>query len=182
MARSNRVVGEINAGSMADIAFLLLIFFLVTTTMDVDTGIGIKLPPIPPPEQEPPPPIHARNVFVVLVNARDQLLVEGEWTDIKQLRDKTKRFLSNNGADPNLSDNPEKAVVSLQNDRGTSYDMYIQVQNELKAAYNELRDVEAIKIFGRKYNELNSDQQAEIRAIYPQKISEAEPKDVGGNS
>lgn len=181
MARSNRRVGEINAGSMADIAFLLLIFFLVTTTMDVDTGISIKLPPIPPPDQPPPPEIHARNVFVVLVNARDQLLVEGEWTDIRQLRDKTKRFLSNYGADPNLSDDPDKAVVSLQNDRGTSYDMYIQVQNELKAAYNELRDDEAMKKFGRKYSDLPAAQQTEIRAIYPQKISEAEPKDVGGS-
>ncbi len=181
MARSNRRVGEINAGSMADIAFLLLIFFLVTTTMDVDTGISIKLPPIPPPDQPPPPEIHARNVFVVLVNARDQLLVEGEWTHINQLRDKTKRFLTNNGADPSLSDNPEKAVVSLQNDRGTSYDMYIQVQNELKAAYNELRDNEAMSRFGRKYNDLPASQQTEVRAIYPQKISEAEPKDVGGN-
>ena len=180
MARSNRRVGDINAGSMADIAFLLLIFFLVTTTMDVDTGISIKLPPIPPPDQPPPPEIHARNVFVVLVNARDQLLVEGEWTDIRQLKEKTKRFLTNNGADPNLSDNPDKAVVSLQNDRGTSYDMYIQVQNELKAAYNELRDQEAMRLYGRKYDELTSDQQDEVRALYPQKISEAEPKDVGG--
>jgi biopolymer transport protein ExbD len=149
--------------------------------MDVDTGISIKLPPIPPPGQPPPPEIHARNVFVVLVNARDQLLVEGEWTHINQLRDKTKRFLTNNGADPNLSDNPDKAVVSLQNDRGTSYDMYIQVQNELKAAYNELRDNEAMSKFGRKYNDLPASQQTEIRALYPQKISEAEPKDVGGN-
>lgn len=181
MARSNRRVGDINAGSMADIAFLLLIFFLVTTTMDVDTGIAIKLPAIPPPDQPPPPQKHARNVFVVLVNARDQLLVEGEWTHINQLRDKTKRFLTNNGVDPNLSDNPDEAVVSLQNDRGTSYNMYIQVQNELKAAYNELRDNEALSKFGRKYNELPASQQAEIRAIYPQKISEAEPKDVGGN-
>lgn len=180
MARSNRQVGEINAGSMADIAFLLLIFFLVTTTMDVDTGISIKLPPIPPPDQPPPPEIHARNVFVVLVNARDQLLVEGEWTDIRQLREKTKRFLSNYGVNENLSDDPDKAVVSLQNDRGTSYNMYIQVQNELKAAYNELRDDEAMKKYGRKYNDLNAEQQKEIRAIYPQKISEAEPKDVGG--
>jgi biopolymer transport protein ExbD len=180
MARSNRRVGDINAGSMADIAFLLLIFFLVTTTMDVDTGITVKLPPIPLEDQEIPP-YHARNVFVVLVNARDQLLVEGEWTHINQLREKTKRFLNNYGADPNLSDDPDKAVVSLQNDRGTSYDMYIQVQNELKAAYNELRDNEAMRRFGRKYNELPAAQQAEIRAVYPQKISEAEPKDVGGN-
>ncbi len=178
-SRGTRKVGDINAGSMADIAFLLLIFFLVTTTMDVDTGIAIKLPPIPPPEQEPPPPLNERNVFVVLVNARDQLLVEGVWTDIKELREKTKRFLDNNGRDPNLSDNPEKAVVSLQNDRGTSYQMYIAVQNELKAAYNELRDAVAMNMYGMRFSELSSDKQTEIRKIYPQKISEAEPKDVG---
>ncbi len=174
-----RVSSDINAGSMADIAFLLLIFFLVTTTMDVDTGISIKLPPIPPDDQEPPPPIKERNVFVVLVNARDQLLVEGEWTNVNTLRTKTKKFLVNNGIDPNLSDSPDVAVVSLQNDRGTSYDMYIKVQNELKAAYNELRDDAAMNKYGKKFDKLNGEQQKEIRGIYPQKISEAEPKDVG---
>ncbi len=175
-----RMSADINAGSMADIAFLLLIFFLVTTTMDVDTGISIKLPPVPPPDQEPPPPLNERNVFVVLVNANDQLLVEGEWSDIKRLKEDTKRFLANNGAVPNLSDNPQKAVISLQNDRGTSYEMYIKVQNELKAAYTELRDDESFRKFGKKYGELTSLEQKDIREVYPQKISEAEPKDLGG--
>ncbi len=179
MARKKRGVPEINAGSMADIAFLLLIFFLVTTTMDVDTGIARKLPQMPEEEVEPPPPIKEKNIYTVLVNAFDQLLVEEEPMDISQLRAGAKRFLNNNGKDPSSSDNPQKAIISLQNDRGTSYEMYIKVQNELAAAYRELRDEEAQRKFGKLYNELGKDDQKEIRKMYPQKISEAEPKKVG---
>ncbi len=181
MARKKRGTQEINAGSMADIAFLLLIFFLVTTTMDVDTGIARKLPPMPEEEQETPPEIHARNIYVVLVNAGDKLLVEGEPMDITQLREGAKRFINNNGISPNLSDNPEKAIISLQNDRGTSYKMYVRVQNELAAAYNELRNDEALNQFGERYINLNKSQKKEIRKAFPQKISEAEPKNIGGN-
>ena len=136
-----RGLQEINAGSMADIAFLLLIFFLVTTTMDVDSGIARKLPPMPDEEmQEDDSQINAKNIYVVLINTNNQLLVEGELMDISQLREGAKRFINNNGIDPNLSDNPDKAIISLQNDRGTEYKTYIQVQNELAAAYNELRN------------------------------------------
>lgn len=182
MASKRRGLPEINAGSMADIAFLLLIFFLVTTTMDVDTGIARKLPPMPEEEMETPPEIHAKNIYVVLINANNQLLVEGEFTDISQLRAGAKRFINNNGVDPNSSENPEKAIISLQNDRGTEYMTYIRVQNELAAAYNELRNDAALNKFGERYSNLTKVQQKEIRKMYPQKISEAEPKNIGGDS
>ena len=167
---------------MADIAFLLLIFFLVTTTMDVDTGIARKLPPMPEEElQEDDVKIHDRNIYVVKVNKNNQLLVEGELLDITQLKEGAKRFINNNGLNPNLSDNPDKAIVSLQNDRGTEYMTYIQVQNELAAAYNELRNEKALMKFGESFVNLNKTQQKEIRKMYPQKISEAEPKNIGEN-
>ena len=177
MAR--RAAPEVNAGSMADIAFLLLIFFLVTTTIETDSGINRKLPPTD--EIEDPPIIKERNIFTVVVNKDNRLLVEEELMDISQLREGTKAFLDNWGKDPNLSDNPQKAIVSLQNDRGTSYEMYISVQNELSAAYRELRDREAQKKFGVNYMELKGDNKKEIRKMFPEKISEAEPKNVGGN-
>ena len=177
-----RGLQEINAGSMADIAFLLLIFFLVTTTMDVDSGIARKLPPMPDEEmQEDDSQINAKNIYVVLINTNNQLLVEGELMDISQLREGAKRFINNNGIDPNLSDNPDKAIISLQNDRGTEYKTYIQVQNELAAAYNELRNDAALNKFGKRYIDLNKTDKKEIRKMYPQKISEAEPKNIGDN-
>jgi len=190
---------EINAGSMADIAFLLLIFFLVTTTMDVDTGIIRQLPPIPPPDMPPPPDVNKRNVFVVLVNANDQLLVEDQLSDISVLRTQAKEFIKGYPDQPdNISfpafENEEipffgtrpvsKQIISLQNDNGTSYNMYIQVQNELAAAYNELRDELAKEKFGKSYDELansktEADKAAAIKKIYPARISEAEPKETG---
>lgn len=176
-----RLNPEIPLASMADIAFLLLIFFLVTTTMDVDKGITTKLPPIPDkPEDIIDAPVNARNVLPVLINARDQLQVKGELITIRQLKQKAKTFVSNNGRDETLSDNPQKAVVSLKNDKGTSYNMYVQVQNELKAAYNELRNEASMSKFGKKYDRLNDDQQKEIREIYPIKVSEAEQENVTG--
>ena len=183
MASSRRGLPEINAGSMADIAFLLLIFFLVTTTMDVDTGIARKLPPMPEEElQEEDSQINARNIYTVLINTNNQLLVEGELMDISQLRDGAKEFIDNNGRDANSSENPETAIISLQNDRGTEYMTYIRVQNELAAAYNELRNKAALNKFGERYANLSKTQQKEIRKMYPQKISEAEPKNIGGDS
>jgi len=181
MASRRRGLPEINAGSMADIAFLLLIFFLVTTTMDQDTGIARKLPPMPEEEQEKPPEIKAKNIYVVLINSNNQLLVEGDWTEISQLKDGAKKFINNNGIDPKSSDSPQKAIISLQNDRGTEYKTYIRVQNELAAAYNELRNEAALNKFGERYIDLNKTQQKDIRKLYPQKISEAEPKNIGGN-
>lgn len=188
---AKRALPEINAGSMADIAFLLLIFFLVTTTMDVDSGINRKLPPWTPPEEMPDiPPVKKKNIFTVLVNSRNQLLVEDDYMEIEELREATKRFLNNNGdgscdycsggaQSPASSDNPQKAIVSLQNDRGTSYNTYIAVQNELAAAYNELREELAQRRFGKSYDDLSEEEQDEIQAAYPQKISEAEPVSLG---
>lgn len=192
---AKRKLQEINAGSMADIAFLLLIFFLVTTTMDTDTGLKRKLPPMPDPDEIQPPPINERNVFIVLINSRDQLLVEGEPTEVNQLREKAKEFIANPN---NAEDLPkkamvyveelgreeymvEKAVISLQNDNGTTYAKYIEVQNELIAAYNELRNDFAKKEFGKSYSELEDDQAKAVRKVYPQVISESEPKNLGGN-
>ncbi len=186
-----RAIPEINAGSMADIAFLLLIFFLVTTTMDVDKGINRKLPPYDDQLLEDPPPIKKKNIFEVLVNSNDALLVEEEYLDISRLREEAKRFLNNNGdgtcdycegayRDPASSDNPDKAIISLQNDRGTSYSMYLKVQNELAAALNELRDELSVRMYGVSFVDLkDKDQIKEIKKMFPQKISEAEQLKVG---
>jgi len=186
--------GTFNAASMADIAFLLLIFFLVATTMDIDTGISRKLPPMPDANaQQDNKQIKERNVFVVLINAQDQLMVEGKPLNIHRLRDEAKEFIANPNNSSKLPEKESrevpyfgeymvpKGIISLQNDRGTSYGMYIKVQNELAAAYNELRDELAMSKFARGYDELTSEQQDAIKDIYPQIISEAEPKNIGGN-
>ncbi len=183
---------QINAGSMADISFLLLIFFLVTTTMDTDSGISRRLPP-PPDPTAPPPDVKERNVFNVLVNKNDRLMVDGRVGDIRTLKLETKEFLSNPNNDPNLPEKREevipgigpfqvsKGIISLKNDRGTSYDMYIQVQNELTAAVNELRDELSKQKFGKKFSELTDNNSIEaIQKAIPVSISEAEPEDIGG--
>lgn len=194
MARNKRAIPEINAGSMADIAFLLLIFYLVTTTMDTDKGINRKLPPWDEELVEDPPPIKERNIFTVLVNSNDQLLVEDEYLEISQLREKAMEFVDNNGDGSctyckgfkvsSSSDNPDKAVISLQNDRGTSYGMYVKVQNELVAAYEDLREKYAEEEYGKSYRGMDEEEDkdllSEIKKAYPQKISEAEPLNIGG--
>jgi biopolymer transport protein ExbD len=191
MARMNP---EINAGSMADIAFLLLIFFLVTTTMDVDSGINRMLPPPIDPSAPEPPPVRERNVFVVLVDAQDRLMVEGQQMHINNLREAAKNFLLNPNNDPNLPAKElidveyigevmvaTRAVISLQNDRGTSYEMYITVQNELSAAGREIRDMIAKENFGLAFHELTDEELiTAVRRAAPFAISEAEPKDIGG--
>ena len=168
---------EINAGSMADIAFLLLIFFLTVTKIDTEKGIAVKLPPWS--DQKPPPAkVTDRNAFVVLVNSRDQLLVEGQKTSIKDLKQKAKKFINNFGKDPDLSESPQVAVISFKGNRGTSYDMYIQVYNELRAAYNELRNQLAIQKFGKpmdQFTDADSLKEKYIKKFYPYRISEAEP-------
>lgn len=189
-----RNVPEIPTASMADIAFMLLIFFLVATTMDVDTGLSRILPPMP--EEKPedtPPEIRERNIFIVLIDRLDRLMVEGQVMDIKDLKIQTKEFIAN---PQDLSTLPEKEdteidflgvipvskqIISLQNDRGTSYGMYIKVQNELAAAYTELREEFALQQFGMKFDALDEDRQEAVRKVYPMRISEAEPKSIGGN-
>lgn len=179
MARkSRRESPTVNAGSMADIAFLLLIFFLVTTTIDVDKGIRVKLPPW---SDEAPDPLKlkTRNIFSVLVNKDNQLLVRGEPMDRAELRDKAKEFILNPLQAENLSESPLNAIISLKNDRGTEYEAYLTVYNELKAAYNELWDDLAQSRHGQDYKDLSSDLQKAIRADIPLVISEAEPTDFG---
>ena len=188
-----RKLQEINAGSMADIAFLLLIFFLVTTTMDSDFGIARLLPPIEK-EDTPPIDINKRNLLVVNINYKNELQVGGEVIHISQLRDRVKEFILNVTNDPNLPEKKEitvpyfgdvevsKGVISLTNDMGTSYKTYVMVQNELTAAINELRDKISKQKFGRVYDKLSEKEQDAVKKIYPMAISEAEPKNIGGGS
>ena len=196
---NKRSVPEINGGSMADIAFLLLIFFLVATTMDVDSGISRLLPPMPEEDQQDDDSeIRERNVFVVLINRDDQLFVEKEVVSVDQLKDLTKEFIVNPLNKDNLSEKRaltvdyfgdvmvSKGVISLQNDNGTSYGQYIAVQNELAAAVNELRNDICVQKFGRKYDDLDPLNEVEgeiidaVKKVYPMAISEAEPKNIGG--
>ncbi len=189
---AKRATPEVNAGSMADIAFLLLIFFLMTTTMDTDTGLPRMLPPMVPDTQDDVPPINKRNVFVVLINAKNQLLVQGQYLDMQDLKDKAKEFIENplDKSDlpaKDLKDIPffgeypvSKGVISLQNDRGTQYQKYLTVQNELQLAYTELREDLAKRKFNKKFSECSDEEQDAIKQIYPQRISEAEPKNIGG--
>ena len=194
---------EVNAGSMADIAFLLLIFFLVTTTIETDAGLDRMLPPIEPPDEDVV--IKQKNIFTVNINKNGQLLSEEELTDIKDLREKAMAFLDNGGApegtpeycsyckgprNPDSSDNPQKAIISLKNDRETKYATYITVQNELVGAYNELRNREAQRLYGKDFTEMEAqylnpetpssirddlkDKVQRVQELFPQKLSEAE--------
>ena len=193
MAIDKRKIPEINAGSMADISFLLLIFFLVSTTMNTDTGIQRVLPPWVENITGEAPPIKERNLMQVKVNQFDQIQVQGRLVNLSQVKDMAKEFILNLG---NSDELPEKemtqidligqypvsaGVISLQNDRGTSYDMYIRVQNELTKAFNEIRDNVARQYFGASLNELDEDKRKAVQAAVPSKISEAEPKNIGGN-
>ncbi|WP_422858939.1 ExbD/TolR family protein [Flagellimonas sp. S174] len=189
---------EVNAGSMADIAFLLLIFFLVTTTIETDAGLDRMLPPIEPPDTDVI--IRQKNIFTVNINKNGQLLVEDQLMDLKDLREAAIAFLEN-GADGSCnyckgrrdvssSDNPTKAIISLKNDRETKYSTYITVQNELVGAYNDLRNRESKRLFNRDFTDMESeylnpetpssirddlkDKVKRIQDMFPQKLSEAE--------
>ena len=198
---AKRAAPEVNAGSMADIAFLLLIFFLVTTTIETDTGISRKLPPID--DNTEPPIIKQKNIFTVLINGKNQLLVEDELMELKDLRKAAEEFLDNGGGtgadacsyckgkhSPSSSDNPDKAIISLKNERETTYSTYISVQNELVAAYNDLRNRRAQELYGMSFDEMQAmyddttspqfkseklkDRIEKIKTEYPQKLSEVQ--------
>ena len=182
----------INSSSTADIAFLLLCYFLMTTTMGSQTGLSRRLPPMPDPNQKvEDQKVNRRNIIIVKINSADRILAGSEPIDVSQLKDKIKIFLTNPTDDPNLpvmeateieglgNRKVSKGVISLQNDRGTSYQAYIAVQNELVKAVNELRDEAAMREFGKKFLALDEEQQKIIKNVVPQQISEAEPKDVG---
>ncbi len=193
---AKREVQEINAGSMADIAFLLLIFFLVTTTMDSDTGLMRRLPPIPDPNMEQPEDaqINQRNILEVLVNKDDNIAVEGEIIQLGELRNIAREFIENPlEADdmPEMIDKDvnffgiirahKNAVISLQNDHGTTYGLYLAVQNELLAARDALKDELSMRTWGIAYEDLSEDQMKAVDDYYKVPISEAEPKKIGGN-
>ena len=196
-----------NAGSMADIAFLLLIFFLVTTTIETDAGLDRMLPPIEPPDTDVV--IKQKNIFTVSINKSGQLLVEEELMNLEGLRDAAIAFLDNGGApagspeycnycqgkrDASSSDNPQKAIISLKNDRETAYKTYITVQNELVGAYNDLRNRESRRLYNRDFTEMESEylnpetptsvrdelkeKVQRIQELFPQKLSEAETSKI----
>lgn len=195
MAKRKRKVPGINGSSSADIAFMLLLFFLLTTSMDTDQGLPRQLPP--PPEQKKQQDdvkVNKRNILTVMVSSDNRIMCAGEEVTLPKLREKAKEFVENPTNSPNLPEKEEvdipyfgkqmitkNHVISLQCDRGTQYQTYLDVQNELAAAYRELRDVAAKKQFTKTYNELEneSDKQEALRKLYPQKISEAEPKNYG---
>ena len=194
MARKKRKVPQMNATSSADIAFMLLLFFLLTTSMDTDQGLARRLPP--PPDKnasiETEIKVRERDILKVNINTQNQVLCAGDYIDISQLKQRAKEFILNERNDEHL---PERVtedvqpfgtmtftkyhVISLQSDRGTRYQAYIDVQNELAAAYNELRDDLSQRQWGKVFADLNEDQQAAVQVVYKQNISEAEPKSYG---
>lgn len=193
MAKGKRKCPEVNSSSTADIAFLLLIFFLITTSMDTDRGLARRLPEPPQDEQKKEDiKLKERNVLPIFLNFQDALMVGNDYLNVEQLRERAKEFIANPNNEETLPEKvteeveffgsvqiTKKHVISLRCDRGSSYKAYIAVQNELVAAYNELRNELAQEKWGKNYADLDEDQQKAVRKIYPQVISEAEPKKYG---
>ncbi|MEX0723525.1 MAG: biopolymer transporter ExbD [Gracilimonas sp.] len=175
--KPKRKEADINGSSMADIAFLLLIFFLVTTTINVDTGIGLVLPP--PLEDEEPPPIRERNLMNILVNSEGRILMDEEPYDISQVKNSLKEFIENPNSDPDLAETPDLAIISIKTQRQTPYRIYVNMLDEVMGAYKELRDEASMSNYGVPYGALNenSEQQNQIKDLFPKKISIAEPGD-----
>ena len=199
MAIDKRKTPDINAGSQADIAFLLLIFFLVATTLNTDTGIARMLPPMPPEDQQQEEiKVKERNLFLVFINGRGDIMAgasgKQEPIDLSQLKERAKEFIVNPMDDPNLPERTNKeielanggkwvypvseGVISLQTTRDTNYQSYIMVQNELTRAFNEVRDEVATRKFGAKYADLPEDERNAVAKAVPLKISEAEPRNI----
>jgi len=196
MGKKRKMPG-LNTSSTADISFMLLIFFLVTTSMDTDQGLGRTLPKPPEENQENNEiKVKERNILNVRINKDNYLLIGDDYCTVQDVKERAKEFIANKDNNPNLPElKPKKIaglgktmmitenhVISVQTDRGTDYGVYFVVQDALVAAYNELRDELAKEEFGCKYEFLDEDRQKAIREVYPQKISEAEPKKYGGNN
>ena len=199
MASNKRKVPEVNSSSQADIAFSLLIFFLVATTMNTDTGLARMLPPMPPENQQQEDiKVKERNLFLVLISGNGAIMAgtpnHQEIIDLRQLTDKAKEFILNPMDDKDLPEKKDEeitmpdgskwvypvsqGVISLQTTRDTGYQAYIQVQNELTRAFNEVRDDVAEKKFGSKFSDLTEEQRGVITKAIPLKISEAEPRNI----
>ncbi len=184
--RHSKLVPEVNAGSMADIAFLLLIFFLVTATISSDQGINRMLPRECPPGMDCKSDINERNILRITINNKDEVMVEDNIVPLNQLKDLTKAFLDNNGDGTcaycngekfiNASDNPKAAVVSLQNGKLTTYKTFIAVQNELTKAYYELRQAYSLKVLNKSSDKLTKEEMKKVKDAYPFILSEAETK------
>lgn len=209
MPKTNRKVPGINASSMADVSFLLLCYFLMVSSMDVDSGLARRLPPPPQTQEETSIEVQRRNLMIVLVNAQNEILLQDQQgvvvyaneNDLEggggkaAMKDLIKAFVLNETNNPSLPQLIEEDfgapigivpvtsnhVISIQNDATTRYSAYIAVQNEVVRAYNELREEGSKKYFGTTYEELTEDQKDQIGKLYPQRISEAEPKNYGGN-
>ncbi len=193
MGKKKRSMPGLNTSSTADISFMLLIFFLVTTSMDTDQGLPRTLPK--PPEEDQlnnEIKVKERNILNIRINKDNYLMIGDDYVGLEDVKVRAKEFIANPENRPNLPElKPKKVkllgnrmvtenhVISVQTDRGTSYGVYFQVQDQLVAAYNELRDELAKNEFGYKYEFLNSEQKEAIREVYPMKISEAEPKQYG---
>ena len=184
--RHSKLVPEVNAGSMADIAFLLLIFFLVTATISSDQGINRLLPRACPLGMDCSSHVNERNILRIVINNNDEIMIEDEIIPLENLKNIAKTFLDNNGdsscgyclgaKDAKSSDNPIEAVVSLQNGKQTTYKTFIAVQNELTKAYYELRQAYSLKVMHKPTDKLTKEEMKIIKDAYPFILSEAETK------
>ena len=196
---NKRKVPEVNSSSQADIAFSLLIFFLVATTMNTDTGLARMLPPMPPENQQQEDiKVKERNLFLVLISGNGAIMAgtpaDQQIIDLRQLTEKAKEFILNPYNEESLPEKKDESidmpdgskwtypvsqgVISLQTTRDTGYQAYIQVQNELTRAFNEIRDAVAETKFGAKFADLPEEQRAIVTKAVPLKISEAEPRNI----